>query len=280
MQFIIDNKLIFIGVILSVVIHIGAIKYITIPEKPETPTEEKPIEISVVPKEEKEPTPPPLAPSPTPIPPNEYIEPLPDAETTMDKDVNTAPKIAENTISEPADSNDEKNVQGEDEEKSPTGDTVRDLVDMDDIEKPLELIEEDEKTLADVSDIIERIARQKPPEKPGEDSASYSIFEERYASYFSKFKRNVYQIWKYPDLSVQNNESGVVNVSFSIFKNGRIVNIKLKQTSGYPALDREVIRVLKTMGTVPLPQSYELEQLNVDDAYFIYTLDGRVRGIY
>ena len=44
------------------------------------------------------------------------------------------------------------------------------------------------------------------------------------------------------------------------------------QSSGYSNLDREVMRVLKNMGKIPLPESYELEQLNVEEAFFIYSM--------
>ena len=106
----------------------------------------------------------------------------------------------------------------------------------------------------------------------GEDTASYNKFEERYASYFFKFKQRVYQLWDYPAQSVARGESGVVKMTFSILKDGSIVNIRMIESSGYPNLDREVMRVLKNMGKVPLPESYELNQLNIDEAYFIYTI--------
>ena len=46
------------------------------------------------------------------------------------------------------------------------------------------------------------------------------------------------------------------------------------ESSGYPNLDREVMRVIKNMAKVPLPESYELNQLNVEEAYFIYSIGG------
>ncbi len=126
--------------------------------------------------------------------------------------------------------------------------------------------------LYDNKDIIDKIANAKKTQPKGEDSASYNVFEERYASYFAKFRRRVYQLWEYPIASIQKGETGVVKLSFSILKDGYIINIRMLESSGYPNLDREVMRVIKNMGKIPLPESYELNQLNVEEAYFIYSI--------
>lgn len=128
--------------------------------------------------------------------------------------------------------------------------------------------------LYDNKDIIDRIANAEKEQPKGEDSASYNVFEERYASYFAKFRRRVYQLWEYPADSIRKGETGVVKLSFSILKDGSIVNIRMLESSGYPNLDREVMRVIKNMAKVPLPESYELNQLNVEEAYFIYSIGG------
>lgn len=132
----------------------------------------------------------------------------------------------------------------------------------------------DKLNLYDNKEIIDRIANAKKEKPKGEDSASYNVFEERYASYFAKFRRRIYQLWEYPEASIQRGETGVVKLSFSILKDGSIVNIRMLESSGYPNLDREVMRVIKNMGKVPLPESYELNQLNVEEAYFIYSMGG------
>ena len=128
------------------------------------------------------------------------------------------------------------------------------------------------KSRDDNQEIINRIANAKKTPPKGEDSASYNVFEERYASYFAKFRRRIYQLWEYPAASIARGETGVVKLSFSILKDGSIVNVRMLESSGYPNLDREVMRVIKNMGKVPLPKSYELNQLNIEEAYFIYSI--------
>lgn len=126
--------------------------------------------------------------------------------------------------------------------------------------------------LYDNKEIIDRIANTKKEQPKGEDSASYNVFEEKYASYFAKFRRRIYQLWEYPASSIQRGETGVVKLSFSILKDGSIINIRMLESSGYSNLDREVMRVIKNMGKVPLPDSYKLNQLNINEAYFIYSI--------
>lgn len=137
----------------------------------------------------------------------------------------------------------------------------------------------DSKSIFDTKEITDRIANRKTVQPAGEDTASYNVFQERYASYFSKFRRRVYQLWEYPQAAAARGEKGTVSVTFSILKDGSVVNIKMTQSSGYPELDREVMRVLKNIGKIPLPESYNLDQLNVDEAYFIYIM-GKNYGRY
>ena len=98
----------------------------------------------------------------------------------------------------------------------------------------------------------------------------------KYDSYFNRFARSLYGEWKYPIDSAQRGEKGIVRVTFSITREGKIINVNLLESSGYPALDREVLRTLRDMADVPLPESYEGELLNIN-GYFIYTQQGGYR---
>lgn len=231
-----DSKIIILTVIVSIIIHSLLIYFIKFKEKDEQKVEErKPIEIEVVPRD---------------IPPL-YDEPITDdKETTLEHDR----EIVESK--KPTYNN--KKLPGS--KKKPSV-------------KPEKEDNLDSNYIPNIyanNKVIESIANAKPAEKPGEDTASYMKFEARYASYFGKFRRRVYQIWQYPQGSRMRGETGVVHVAFSILKSGKIVNIRMLESSGYPELDREVLRVLKSIEGIPLPSSYNLNQLNVSDAYFYY----------
>jgi periplasmic protein TonB len=49
----------------------------------------------------------------------------------------------------------------------------------------------------------------------------------------------------YPDSSTQNCEEGVVGLTLSLDEHGKVVDVKLARTSGYPALDNSALNTAK-----------------------------------
>jgi protein TonB len=122
------------------------------------------------------------------------------------------------------------------------------------------------------SDILNEIAKKEEGNvKEGEDEVNIEAMKFKYYSYFYKFKRLLYQVWEYPPSSIYNGEEGTVRIKFSILKDGKITNIQVVESSGYPDLDRAAVRALQTMKGVPLPSSYKLNILHVD-GYFSYNI--------
>ncbi|GAB7141152.1 hypothetical protein RsTz2092_11150 [Deferribacterales bacterium RsTz2092] len=124
---------------------------------------------------------------------------------------------------------------------------------------------------------VDRIVRDYLDNHPSDDEgASFNNISDKYYAYFYKFAQSLYSVWQYPPQSAERGETGIVRVKFSILKDGRIVNISVVESSGYAALDREVLRTLKTMNNVPLPVAYEKNSLDVN-GYFIYSRSGDYR---
>ncbi len=236
-------RLLAVTLLLSLLLHIIIIFFIKfVPEEKQERDKGEPIEIEVIPKEKGV--------------NNEVISQDDNQETTLDHDRYGGRSRGEVTQEDWQSNNFDDNL-AYNEEVIP------------------EILQEENKlNLYDNQDIISRIANAKRKTPKGEDSASYNVFEERYESYFAKFRRRVYQLWEYPLASLHRGETGVVKMSFSILKDGSIINIRMLESSGYSNLDREVMRVLKNMGKIPLPESYELNQLNIEEAYFIYSIGG------
>lgn len=275
-----ERYLIAAALAISLLIHLAAIplydKFVKKPKQKEA----APIEVSYIPPKPETPKPPPVAvepAKPSPLPPVPDYTENSQRETTFDESLVGGAKGEENK--RPSQTASLPKVK-----PAPFRPDIREKPKEEGRKKANELsLREAEPAsedmpvpniagLMDTKDVVERIANKKKEQPKGQDTASYNKFEGKYASYFAKFKNSVYQIWDYPAQSVMKGETGTVRVSFSILKDGSIVNIKLLRSSGYPALDREVMRVLKNMRPTPLPSSYELEQLNVDDANFIYTI--------
>ena len=258
------NKTLIIAVILSLLLHILIIIFVKfVPDEDQKENQgSEPVEISVIPKSSLE-----NEEIPKDIVPVEP-EPLLDTEeTTLEHDKAGGKNAGVENGAKEAEIK---------KEKAP----VKEKINIPKAESKEKVVEDTSNqemaansiNLYDNDAILDNILKEKKVQPKGEDTASYNKFEERYASYFFKFKQRVYQLWDYPAQSVARGETGVVKMSFSILKDGSIVNIRMIESSGYPALDREVMRVLKNMGKVPLPESYELHQLNIDEAFFIYTI--------
>ncbi len=256
------NKSIIIAVLLSLLLHILIIvfvKFVPI-EKKEDFKGSEPVEVSVIPKsslDNEE-----VLEEVIPVEPEIETE-----ETTLDHNKTGGKNAGIETGSKEAAPKQEK-VPVKEDINIPKAENKEKIAEVDESSS----VAANSINLYDNNAILDNILNEKKVQPKGEDTASYNKFEERYASYFFKFKQRVYQLWDYPAQSVARGESGVVKMTFSILKDGSIVNIRMIESSGYPNLDREVMRVLKNMGKVPLPESYELNQLNIDEAYFIYTI--------
>ncbi len=256
------KKPIYTAVLVSILLHLLLFIFVKfMPDKKIVQaTENSPVEISVIPKSSID---------NEAVPDNiEEYEALSDAEDTTlehDKPGGKNRGIVQEEVSGGKRS----------EVKKPDVDintpSIENNASTDIINKPEQALPENI-NLFDNNNILDGILKEKKIQPKGEDTASYNKFEERYASYFAKFRRRVYQLWQYPSQSIVRREKGVVKVSFSILKDGSIINIRMLESSGYSNLDREVMRVLKNMGKIPLPESYELNQLNIEEAYFIYSI--------
>lgn len=133
----------------------------------------------------------------------------------------------------------------------------------------------DKKRIDDImhpKDIIDKYANNEAGAS-GEDAVSMEYVKMRYQSYFAKFARRLYQVWTYPEAAGMRGEQGVVQASFIISRDGSISSIRILRSSGSPDLDNEVLIALKKMYGVPLPESYQLNSLNVN-AYFRYIIGG------
>jgi protein TonB len=188
-----------------------------------------------------------IPPPSSPKPPQKEIPP----ESKGDKD--TVPEKQLETSNE-----------GDMETQKGTGEQVKPK-----IETRRQLTKEQLNRILHPGDVVEDIAKK---EKKN-DEVNFNKFEVKYTSYFYKFKRQLYNVWRYPQESAMNGEQGTVRIRFSILKDGSITNINIISSSGYSRLDQEAVNALKTMGQVPLPDAFGLNILNVD-GYFIYSLGG------
>ncbi|MEA1955496.1 MAG: TonB family protein, partial [Campylobacterota bacterium] len=69
----------------------------------------------------------------------------------------------------------------------------------------------------------------------------------------------------YPKMAKRRKLSGVVSVSFTINKNGKIKDVFIGKTSGHSILDKAALKVLKSINTYkPIPDAVSMSSLNLN----------------
>ena len=94
------------------------------------------------------------------------------------------------------------------------------------------------------------------------------------ASFFKRFRDNIYQVWNYPRSAAERGESGVCLLKIVINQDGSVEDAQILEGkgTGYPTLDREAVAaVYRGASYGNLPSSYPKDQLTIM-AYFQYRL--------
>jgi protein TonB len=274
--------------LISAVLHLLLFMFIKIDE-PEK--KEKPISVEIIEKEKETPPPPVRQTPPEPVPrPQPVPESKPEKEVikVTPDDQQASAKSAEKQQTGVKDQQQKQSEKPGRERPAPAPkDQQTRRAEPDKLEKPelpkMDFPQRDSiqgldreviDRILNPTDVINRAA-EGGGDKTGEDTVSMQQVKTRYTSYFYKFRRQLYQTWAYPYSAAMRGEQGTVRIKFAIHKDGRITDVQVVKSSGYPDLDNEAVRALRNMGGVPLPDSYELNVLRVD-GYFIYYLSGAI----
>jgi len=118
-----------------------------------------------------------------------------------------------------------------------------------------------------------------PPQEPLQQSAKLEprgdTRQTEYTAYLEKVKKNIVHAWQYPEQASEEGKEGKVDVEFTIHKDGRLLDVRILQSSGFSALDREAIRAVGAASPfTPIPVQIALEQLSIRFT-FNYTLEKR-----
>ena len=74
---------------------------------------------------------------------------------------------------------------------------------------------------------------------------SLNTTEFKYVSYFSKLKRKIKMVWKYPETARVKGLQGTLTLKFVLNGDGSLRNVKVVQSSGYQILDEGAVEAVK-----------------------------------
>jgi len=96
-----------------------------------------------------------------------------------------------------------------------------------------------------------------------------------YTIYLDQVKENIVRAWRYPEQASEEREEGKVDVEFTIRKDGRLLNVRILQSSGFSSLDREAIRAVGAASPFkPIPDQMGVPKLPIRFT-FNYTLSNQ-----
>ncbi|MBE9505158.1 MAG: energy transducer TonB, partial [Proteobacteria bacterium] len=116
-----------------------------------------------------------------------------------------------------------------------------------------EITEEEDKSLPSVDQLTpsyEKLALQyKLNEVPRHieegKEVSLNTTEFKYVSYFSKLKRKIKMVWKYPETARVKGLQGTLTLRFTLNGDGSLRDVKVVQSSGYQILDEGAVEAVK-----------------------------------
>ena len=161
-----------------------------------------------------------------------------------------------------------KNEESKDKEKKKNTDDLGDLP-----QKKNEQVAKESKDSIESQESIFKPKISSKDSLKNEETVDLNTKEFKYISYFIKIKRKIEMVWSYPRESYLKGHSGKVRVLMSLNKSGKLVDIRILNSSGYDLLDNEAKdSIVEAAPYPPFPNSWgSLEKLNIRVA-FSYTL--------
>lgn len=107
------------------------------------------------------------------------------------------------------------------------------------------------------------------------DEIWLNLQHDRLVSFFRRFHDRVERVWNYPAEAAMNGIDGTLELLIIVSKDGELIDVDLRRTSGSDLLDFEAIQaVYRAAPFGPLGRHYPHDQLRIR-AYFQYRLSGR-----
>ncbi len=135
--------------------------------------------------------------------------------------------------------------------------------------KPVEKIIEQKQEVTEVAEVVQPAPITPPNTKPTEDvqttNHNQAEIDDLRAKYLAKVKAKVEKNKVYPKAAKRLNQTGKVEVSFDIRKNGKIENLKISKKSAFERLDEATLELLlKISAFDEIPDELKKDVLSIN----------------
>ena len=125
------------------------------------------------------------------------------------------------------------------------------------------------------ADLTETPEQETPAPEESQDTISLDTHDKRYITYAAAVKERISAHWIYPEAAKERLIEGQLTVLFSLDPQGSLIEIVFLSGSGYPVLDEEAARAIRSAAPFPsFPAHITVNRLNVR-ATFDYRITAR-----
>ena len=125
------------------------------------------------------------------------------------------------------------------------------------------------KDLEQYANVDEDVKRTKDP-----NAITLDTEDLQYTSYLRGLKQRIEEGWEYPDIARRDGIQGQLLMRFTIAKSGKVEDVQVLKSSGYPMLDNAARKALFDASPFnPLPDSWKKEAFTIT-GNFVYRLIG------
>ena len=129
-----------------------------------------------------------------------------------------------------------------------------------------------------ITELEKRYEAEAPQGEKGK-TLQLNTSELRYQKYLMNMKRRIEFYWEYPEVASRSGWQGVLNINFTINKDGTVSNITVGKSSNYPVLNDAAITAIRLAAPFPpFPDNFGIEEINIKGQFEYKVYGGPPQG--
>ncbi|MCR4286609.1 MAG: TonB C-terminal domain-containing protein [Deltaproteobacteria bacterium] len=114
-----------------------------------------------------------------------------------------------------------------------------------------------------LAELTKEYEKESPKEEQGK-TLQLNTSELKYQRYLVNLKNRIELFWEYPAPAIKNGWQGILQIDFTVKKDGTLEAVRFIKSSNYPALDDAAHTALKLAEPFPpFPENFGVENINI-----------------